>query len=107
MEKLMLLLAPMAPHLAEELWQQSGHNYSIHNQSWPKWDEDLARQEEVTLVIQVNGKLRDRVTVSASITEAESIKLALESERVKPYLSGKELLKKICVPGKLVNLVVR
>jgi leucyl-tRNA synthetase len=106
-DTLLLLLAPTAPYLAEELWQRTGHDYSIHNQSWPQWDEELAKDEEITLVIQVNGKLRDRITVPVSITEAEAKKLALESQRVKAYLEGKELLKTIYVPGRLVNIVVR
>jgi len=106
-DTLMLLLAPTAPHLAEELWQQTGHDYSIHNQPWPKWDPELAEDEEITLVIQVNGKLRDRIIVPASTTEVEAIQIAAESTRVKPYLEGKEALRKIYVPGKLVNIVVR
>ena len=105
--KLLLLLAPTAPHLAEELWQQTGHDYSIHNQSWPECDEELAKEEEITLVIQVNGKLRDRVTVPVSKTEAEAKQMALDSQRVKAYLEGKESIKVVYVPGKLVNLVVR
>ncbi len=104
---LMLLLAPTAPHLAEELWQQTGHDYSIHNQQWPVWDAELASDEEITLVVQVNGKLRDRIIVPASTTEVEAIQIAAESTRVKPYLEGKEALKKIYVPGTLVNIVVR
>ena len=104
---LLLLLAPTAPHLAEELWQRTGHEYSIHNQSWPQWDEELARDEEITLVVQVNGKLRDRITVPASITEAEARQIALEREKVKAHLEGKEIVKTICVPGGLVNFVVR
>jgi len=107
LDTLLLLLAPTAPHLAEELWQRTGHEYSIHNQSWPQWDEALAKEEEFTLPIQVNGKLRDRITVPVSITEAEAKQIALESQRVKPYLGGKEPAKIIYVPGKLVNLVVR
>jgi leucyl-tRNA synthetase len=104
---LLLLLAPTAPHLAEELWQQTGHDYSIHNQSWPKWDEELAREEEITLVVQVNGKLRDRVVVPVSITEDEAKQKALDSQRVKTYLGGRQVAKVIYVPGRLVNLVVR
>ncbi|HEX74677.1 MAG TPA: leucine--tRNA ligase [Dehalococcoidia bacterium] len=104
---LLLLLAPTAPHLAEELWQRTGHEYSIHNQSWPECDEALARDEEITLVVQVNGKLRDRIMVSASITEAEARQMALERQRVKAYLEGKEIADIIYVPGRLVNLVVR
>ncbi|MBA7537763.1 Leucine--tRNA ligase [subsurface metagenome] len=106
-DTLLLLLAPTAPHLTEELWQRRGHDYSIHNQSWPKWDEVLARDEEITLVVQVNGRLRDRITVPASITEAEAQHLALERQRVKAYLEGKEIVKMVYVPGRLVNLVVR
>ena len=106
-ENLLLLLAPTAPHLAEELWQRTGRNYSIHNQSWPQWDEELAKEEEITLVIQVNGKLRERITVPASITESEAREQAQESEKVKTHLKGKTIIKEIYVPGKLVNLVVK
>ncbi|MCK4368655.1 MAG: leucine--tRNA ligase [Dehalococcoidales bacterium] len=106
-DTLLLLLAPTAPHLAEELWQQTGHGYSIHNQSWPKWDEELAKDEELTLVVQVNGKLRDRMVVPASITEDEAKNTALNRQRVKSYIGGKKVLKTIYVPGRLVNLVVR
>ena len=104
---LLLLLAPTVPHLAEELWQETGRDYSIHNQSWPRWDEELAKDEEITLVVQVNGRLRDRVAVPASITEAEARQLVMERQRVRAYLEGKEILKTIYVPGRLVNFVVR
>ncbi|NQT31834.1 MAG: leucine--tRNA ligase, partial [Deltaproteobacteria bacterium] len=106
-DSLLLLLAPTAPHLAEELWQRTGHEYSIHNQSWPSWNEELAREEEITLVVQVNGKLRDRLTVPASITEDEARQLALDSPRVKSYTEGKQVAQVVYVPGRLVNLVVR
>ena len=104
---LLLLLAPTCPHITEELWQKTGHEYSIHNQKWPKWDEELAREEEITLVVQVNGKLRDRITVPASITEAEAKEKALGSQKVKVHLKDREIVKTIYVPGRLVNLVVR
>jgi len=104
---LLRLLAPTAPHLAEELWQKTGNDYSIHNQNWPQWDKTLARDEEITLVVQVNGKLRDRITAPVSITEAEARQLALERERVKPYLEGKKIANIIYVPGRLINLVVK
>jgi leucyl-tRNA synthetase len=106
-DTLMLLLAPTAPHLAEELWQQTGHEYSIHNQSWPKWDEALAKDEEITLVVQVNGKLRDRIAAPVSISEDEAKEKALESPRVKAHTEGKKIIKTIYVPGRLVNIVVR
>jgi leucyl-tRNA synthetase len=106
-DTLLRLSAPSVPHLAEELWQRTGQDYSIHNQSWPQWDEALAKEEEITLVIQVNGKLRDRFTVPVTITEDEARQIALDSQRVKAYLESKELVNAIYVPGKLVNLVVR
>ncbi len=106
-ESLILLLAPTAPHLAEELWTQTGHNYSIHNQSWPKWDEALAKEEEITLVVQVNGKLRDRITVPASISEVEAKAKAFDSQKVKSHLENKEIINTVYVPGRLVNIVVK
>jgi leucyl-tRNA synthetase len=104
---LLLLLAPTAPHMAEELWQRTGHNYSIHNQSWPQWDKALVTSDEFTLVVQVNGKVRDRVTAPVSVTEEEAKELAMGLEKVKPYLEGRGVVKVIYVPGKLVNIVVK
>jgi leucyl-tRNA synthetase len=106
-DALMLLLAPTAPHLAEELWTRTGHAYSIHQQSLPKWDVDLAAEEQITFVIQINGKVRDKLTVPASIGEAEARELALSQPRVKAFLKGKQLASVVYVPQKLVNLVVK
>ncbi len=106
-ENLMLLIAPSVPHMAEELWALTGHAYSIHNQKWPQWQQNLIQVEQVTLVIQVNGKLRDRIPVPVSISEEEAKKLAFESSRVKPHVEGKQIVNAIYVPGKLVNLVVK
>ncbi len=104
---LLVLLAPTAPHLTEELWEKTGHKYSIHNQPWPKWNEELAKEEEVTLVIQVNGKIRDKVTVPVSITEAEARELALSSERVKTYVKDNNVARVIYVPQRLINIVIK
>jgi leucyl-tRNA synthetase len=104
---LLLLLAPSAPHLAEELWQRCGYQYSIHNQAWPEWDESLVARDEFTLVVQVNGKVRDKLTVPVTVTEDEAKRLAMEQEKVKPHLEGKQVVKVIYVPGKLVNIVVK
>jgi leucyl-tRNA synthetase len=101
-----LVLAPFAPHHAEEMWGDLGEPYSVHEQSWPAWDESLIRAEEITLVVQVNGKLRDRIEVPADITEEAAKELALSSERVRPHVEGRELRKSVYVPGRLVNLVV-
>jgi leucyl-tRNA synthetase len=104
---LLLLLAPTAPHLAEELWQGKGYEYSIHNQAWPEWDEALVARDEFTLVIQVNGRVRDKLTVPVSITENEVKNIAVKQEKARPYLEGKKVIKMIYVPGKLVNIVVK
>jgi leucyl-tRNA synthetase len=106
-EALVIMIAPTAPHMAEELWHRIGHTDSVHNQQWPQWDEALAKEDEITLVLQINGKLRDRPTVPASITEEEAKKMALASEKVQPFLQGKTVVNVIYVPGKLVNIVVK
>ena len=100
------MMAPSTPHVAEELWARLGKPYSIHNQPWPEVDEEAAHEEEITLVVQVNGKVRDRITVPADIDEAQAKSLALSSEAVKRYLDGKTPRKVILVPGKLVNIVI-
>jgi leucyl-tRNA synthetase len=105
-EALLLMLAPLAPHMAEELWERSGRTYSEHRQSWPEWDEELAREEEVTLVVQVNGKVRDRIEVPAGIDEARAKELALASTLIQKHIEGAEIRRVIHVPGKLVNIVV-
>jgi leucyl-tRNA synthetase len=106
-ETLLKLLAPTAPHLAEELWQRTGREYSIHNQPWPEWDEALAEEEQITLVVQVNGKVRLKLTAPAAVTEAEARQMALGNERIMAHIAGKQVVKVIYVPGKLINLVVQ
>ncbi|MDT8382012.1 MAG: leucine--tRNA ligase, partial [Brevefilum sp.] len=83
------MLAPVCPHIAEEIWSLSGYEYSIHNQAWPQVDEEATREEEITLIIQVNGKLRDRLVVPVNITEAQAKQAALDSENVQNFLEGK------------------
>jgi leucyl-tRNA synthetase len=99
-------MAPLTPHLAEELWSRLGKPYSVHQQRWPVWDEALARTDEITLVVQVNGKVRDRITVPTGIAEDAAKALALASEAVVRHLEGQPPRKVIYVPGKLVNIVV-
>jgi len=103
---LLLMLAPVAPFMAEELWALKGHSYSIHQQSWPEWEESLAADDMITLVLQVNGKLRGRLTMPADLTEAQARQEALNSEAVQRHLAGKPAKRLIYVPGKLVNVVV-
>ena len=100
------MLAPVSPHVAEELWAYLGKPYSVHSQSWPEVDEAAAAEDQITLVVQVNGKLRDRISVPVDISEDKAKELALSSEAVGKYLQGKDPRKVILVPGKLVNIVV-
>jgi len=100
-----LLLAPFAPHVAEELWARLGGPYSVHQQLWPAWDEALAAEETVTLVVQVNGKVRARIEVPAGISEDEAKEIALSDENVQCHIGSQEIRKAIYVPGRLVSVV--
>jgi leucyl-tRNA synthetase len=105
---LILLLAPFAPHIAEELWAHRGGDFSVHQQPWPAYDPDLAEtaSETITLVVQVNGKVRDRIDAPVGIDDDQSRRLALESRQVQRYLDGRPARRVIVVPGKLVSVVV-
>ena len=105
-EKLLLILSPFTPHLAEELWQQVGNENSIFLQTWPVADEKYLKAEEIEMVVQVNGKVRERLLVAIDVTEDEVKETALESEKVKVFTDGKEIKKVIFVPEKLINIVV-
>ncbi|MFL7793808.1 MAG: leucine--tRNA ligase, partial [Anaerolineae bacterium] len=101
-----LLLAPFAPHIAEELWARMSEAYSVHQQPWPEWDEALATEEMVTLIVQVNGKVRARIEVSAEIDEETAKKTALTDDALQRYIADKKIRRIIYVPGGLVNIVV-
>jgi leucyl-tRNA synthetase len=103
---LLLMTAPIAPHISEELWERIGGPYSVHQQPWPEADAELAREDDLTLVVQVNGKVRDRIRVPTDISEERAKELALASEQVRRHLDGKDPRRVIYVPGKLVNIVV-
>ena len=104
-DTLLLLLAPMAPHIGEELWARRGRPYSIHQQAWPTFDPALAAAEMIELPVQVDGKLRDRLLVAPGTAPEEIERLALASERVQAYLKGRAPAKVIQIPGRLVNIV--
>ena len=99
------MLAPVCPHIAEELWERLGKPYSVHTQPWPEVDEEAAKDDMITLIVQVNGKLRDRIVVLPGISDEEAEKLALASETVQQALEGRPARKVIVVPGRLVNVV--
>jgi leucyl-tRNA synthetase len=100
------MLAPVCPHISEELWERLGKPYSIHQQPWPELDAEAAKEEEIILIVQVNGKLRDRLSVPPTIADEDAKVLALASPGVQPFIDGKSVRKVIIVPGKLVNIVV-
>jgi len=104
---LVLLLAPFAPYLAHELWEMLGEKGNLLKTPWPKYDAALAKEEELEIPVQVNGKLRGRIVVSADATENFVLERALADEKVRSAIAGKQLVNKIFVPGKLVNFVVR
>lgn len=106
-ESLILLLAPACPHIAEELWQRIGRPYSVHQQAWPTWDPDVAAEETITLIVQINGKVRDRIEVPVDVADDTARELALATDGVARHTEGKQIVKVIVVPGKLVNIVVR
>jgi leucyl-tRNA synthetase len=106
LEMLTLMLAPMTPHLAEELWEMLGHTGGLKTASWPAFDEALTREEEVEIPVQVNGRLRGKVKVAAGTGVEEVEKLALADPVIAPHLAGKSIVKRIFVPDKLLNLVV-
>ena len=108
-EALVLMLAPFAPHVAEELWEALGHQGGILRSGarWPESDRALARKDEAEIAVQVNGKLRGRVNVPASATEDETRAAALADERVRAWTEGKQIVKTVVVPGRLVNVVVK
>jgi leucyl-tRNA synthetase len=105
-QTMVLLAAPFAPHLAEELWARLGGPFSVHQQPWPEWDAAWVTRERVTLVLQVDGKIRDRIQVPADIDDNAARALALESEAVQRHLQGRSPARVIVVPGRLVNVVV-
>jgi len=105
-ESLLQLLSPFAPHITEELWHQIGHNDTIHVDHWPKWNEAYLQSEEITIIVQVNGKLRAKMEVSKDISADQIKQQALSQDNVVRFIEGKEMKKIIYVPGKLVNIVI-
>lgn len=104
---LIKLMSPVAVHLTEEAWHELGAKTSIHEEEWPKWDENLAKASSITLIVQVNGKLKDKIEADEALNEDELKALALESPKVKELTDGKTIVKTIVVPKKLVNIVVK
>jgi len=106
-DALLLLLAPFAPHITEEIWEATGHQGSVHMQAWPSYDPAAIVEDEITIVVQVNSKVRDRMLVPAGLTAAQMQELVMKDPKVLKLTEGKKIVKIIPVPGKLVNIVVK
>jgi leucyl-tRNA synthetase len=107
LEALALMLAPFAPYVAQEIWEELGNEGPVFRRPWPAFDPELAKEDEAEIVVQVNGKLRGRIYASFGTPKAELEAAALADEKVKPFLEGKQVVKRITVPDKLVNIVVK
>ena len=106
-EPFVLMLSPYTPHLAEELWERAGHQPSIANEKWPVYDEKMTVDAEVAIVVQINGKVRAKLTLAKDTAKEDMIAAAKANENVKRYLEGATILKEIVVPNKLVSFVVK
>jgi leucyl-tRNA synthetase len=106
MMKIVLLLSPFAPHVCEEIWEKMGYDTLLSRSPWPGYDHDLAQEETVTIVIQVNGKLRDRIDVERDLQEDQVKERALGLDRVQLFVADKEIRKVIYIKNKLVNIVI-
>ena len=104
---LVKLMSPVTVHMSEEIWKELGYEGSIHDEPWCEWDENLAKASKITLVVQVNGKVKDKLEADEGASNEELQALALSSDRVKELTNGKEVVKVIVVPKKLVNIVVK
>jgi leucyl-tRNA synthetase len=106
-DTVLLLLGPFCPHVTEELWQALGHRDSLFRQRWPEADPAALVRDEVTVVVQIDGKVRSRLTVDVAANEADVRRLALDDDKVKPWLGGRDVDKVVVVPRRLVNIVTR
>ena len=104
---LIKLMSPVTVHLSEEIWSNIGYTSSIHDEEWPKWDENLAKASKITLVVQINGKVKDKIEADESSDEENLKSIAINSSKIQELISGKEIIKTIVVPKKLVNIVVK
>jgi len=103
----LILLSPFAPHLTEELWHQLGYKKSIFLQKWPKYDPKMITEERVTIVVQVNGKVRDKIETEKGISKEQAVKLVLAREKIKKWVDQKRIEKTIFIPDRLINFVVK
>ncbi len=107
LEKLIIISSPVFPHLSEEVWEKTGHDYSVHMQDWPEIDEKHLEEEEVEIPVQINGKVRARIKIRRGASEDEVYGKAESIENVQKYIKGKQIIKKIYIKDRLLNIVVK
>ena len=107
LDKVILLIAPFAPHIADELWEIIGNKTFTFEEEWPTFEEELTKEHKMNLVVQINGKIRETIPAKIGLPKEEYEKLAFDSEKIKKAIEGKEIVKVIVVPNKLVNIVVK
>ena len=104
---IVILLAPFVPHITEELWQDLGYEGSVYDQSWPSYNEKELRKDEVEIVIQINGKNKEKISISGEASKDDMVEIAQNNEKIKGLTEGKNVVKVIAVPGRLINIVVK
>ncbi len=105
-EAVIVVSSPMVPHICEELWRILGHEELLLNTRWPKWDDQALKAEEMLIVVQINGKLRSKITVPADATDKELEDISLKDSRIRDFIGGKQVRKVVVVPKKLINIVI-
>ena len=105
-EKFIILLSPFAPHFSEELWERLGHKTSVFLEKWPEPEKEYLKDEQISLIIQINGKVRDQIEVTAGVKEKDAKELALAQDKIVKYIDAKTIKKVIFVPDRLINFVV-
>ena len=106
-KNLILILSPFVPHICEEMWEHMGETKSVTAMRWPEYDESALVKDTVEVVVQINGKVKDKVVVSADADKGQLEKIALENDKIKRLLEGRSVVKVVAVPGRLINIVVK
>jgi leucyl-tRNA synthetase len=104
---MIILLAPFVPHITEELWQELGYEGTVYEQSWPTYDEEALKKDEIEIVVQINGKNKEKINIPGDATREDMLQIADENEKIKGLTDGKNVVKVIAVPGRLINIVVK
>ena len=106
-KSLIIMLAPFVPHITAEMWEHLGYEDSVHEQLWPEYDEEALVKDTVEIVVQINGKIKERLNIAGDMSKEEMTALVVENEKIKELTEGKNVIKVIAVPGKLINIVVK